>query len=849
MELEEAFNIIFDESKKNEAINWIKKNKEESTKNLIKILKNELNKIENNQNLDIIRINKILKLLGILEAKETFLVFQKIIEYNILGIELDQVYKIIPDESNLKLLIDYATDQNRNEIGRLLSYLLVCIFYQTKNQREDIVKFFKNLISTFKIEEFNTGNNLSLLFNIIEHTLYYEYNILFKDLENILIKSIILSKDGKNDSWFENYFKYLYQINPLIKCKITEIKKYIFTLKKCIDDKIFKFDNFKDIGKYFFEKILEDTKTESNIAKIAIKLLRQKEFNERLQPTKDEEYYEEICFYLSMRKIPKEVYEQANKLYNEIFRIKYSKLKENIEEIIEKIKIEKIKVEEENEKIIENSNKNATKGESILKNIENDKKKLVYNYFFEKELNVIYKENSYKEYSGLLPYYLKKIKEFLNKFCNNIDNSELVDKKIKEISIQFSFSDYKVEDYFLRYSNALEGIGLLIGDTPTATLYKLFYKIKFIPFFKKIRKKYYKFNEDSTIQKMQLEIENHPLYHETLMKKIDENIEDYHLILESYLDEIISSIKEILSKSVCLKKRKQVIEYCLDLVKEENNELLINLLPIQIEGLFIDLLEYSEIYEYINNIELYQTILNLELVKKIDFGIQKDINIYLETEAYFKYYFNSVIRNTIAHGNYKILMENRINIFNKNNSCIKNNNDIIERIFVLELLLDLNYLINSIYEINEIDTVVKYIEFYSNKNFNHSKIEEKSSFYDLLFEDLNGTRERLKINEYKPKLFVIYEPMQIIYWIFNPYYEKYLDKEIVFFLRTTICSLDFWEYVNKKIDKEIEWNKKIKEGTLKKIIKKIFYLVKKRDEVIDKENIIKLLGKINEKLY
>ena len=67
------------------------------------------------------------------------------------------------------------------------------------------------------------------------------------------------------------------------------------------------------------------------------------------------------------------------------------------------------------------------------------------------------------------------------------------------------------------------------------------------------------------------------------------------------------------------------------------------------------------------------------------------------------------------------------------------------------MLLDLNYLINSIYEINEIDTVVKYIEFYSNKNFNHSKIEEKSSFYELLFEDLNGTRERLKINEYKPK--------------------------------------------------------------------------------------------------
>jgi len=849
MELKEAFNIIFDENKKNEAINYIKKNKEESTKNLIKILKNELNKIENSQNLNIIKINKILKLLGMLEAKETFLLFQKIIEYNIPGIELDQqIFKIIPDENSLELLKDYAMNQNRYENGRILSYLLVCIFYQTKNQREDIIKFLKNLISTFKIEEFNTVNNLTLLFNIIECTLYCEFNILFKDLENILIKSIILSKDGKNDSWFENYFKYLYQINPLIKCKITEIKKYIFTLKKCIDDKIFKFDNFKDIGKYFFEKILEDTKTESNIAKIAIKLLRQKEFNERLQPTKDEEYYEEICFYLSMRKIPKEVYEQANKLYNEIFKNKYFILKENIEKIIKYTKEERKELDNKRKEIIKDSKKNSLRSESILKNIEDEKKKLVYNYFYEKELNAVYKEISQKEYSGLLPYYLKKIKEFLNKFCTNIDNFELVDKKIKEISVQFSFSDYKVEDYFLRYSNGLEGISLLIGDTPTTTLYKLFYKIKFIPFFKKIREKYYKFNEDSTVQKIQMEIENHPLYHETLIKKIDDNIEDYHLILESYLDEIVSSIEEVLSKSVCLKKRRQIIEYCLDLAKLKNNELLINLLPVQIEGLFIDLLESSEIYEYINDIGLYRTILNLELVKKIDFGIQKDINIYLETEAYFKYYFNSVIRNTIAHGNYKLLIENRINILNENYNYKESNNNVIERIFVLELLLDLNYLINSIYEINEIDTVVKYIECYSDKAFNFSKIENKKLFYDLLFEDLIGIRERLKLNEYKPKLFVIYEPLQIIYWIFNPYYEKYLDKNIVKFLRTTICSLDFWEYVNKKINEEIEWNKKLKKEMLKKIIKKMFYLAKNYQEVADKENIIKLLGEISKNL-
>ena len=481
----------------------------------------------------------------------------------------------------------------------------------------------------------------------------------------------------------------------------------------------------------------------------------------------------------------------------------------------------------------------------MLKDIEDEKNKLIYNYFYEKELNVVYKEISQEEYSGLLPYYLKKIKEFLNKFCGDIDNFELVDKKIKEISIQFSFSDYKVEDYFLSYSNGLEGISLLIGNTPTTTLYKLFYKIKFIPFFKKIREKYYKSNKNSPIEKIQMEIENHPLYHETLINK---NIEDYHLTLEDYLDEIVSSIKEVLSKSVCLKKRREIIEYCLDLAKLKKDELLINLLPIQIEGLFIDLLESSEIYEYINDIGLYRTILNLELVKKIDFGVQKDINIYLETEGYFKYYFNSIIRNTIAHGNYKLLIENRINILNENGNYKENNSNIVERIFVLELLLDLNYLINSIYEVNEIDTAVKYIEYYSDKTFDFSKSKDKNLFYELLFKDLIGIRERLKLSEYKPKLFVIYEPLQIIYWIFNPYYEKYLDKNIVKFLRTTICSLDFWEYINKKINEEIEWNKKLKKEMLKKIIKKMFYLLKNYQEIADKENIIKVLGEISKNL-
>ena len=100
------------------------------------------------------------------------------------------------------------------------------------------------------------------------------------------------------------------------------------------------------------------------------------------------------------------------------------------------------------------------------------------------------------------------------------------------------------------------------------------------------------------------------------------------------------------------KIRKTILDNCLKLInKKETNadELLLNLLPIQIEGLFSDLLEHTTISESFSDINGYYKFFKAELVKKIEMAIDRNVSMYNSCVAYFKYYFNSIIRNTIAH--------------------------------------------------------------------------------------------------------------------------------------------------------------------------------------------------------
>lgn len=263
----------------------------------------------------------------------------------------------------------------------------------------------------------------------------------------------------------------------------------------------------------------------------------------------------------------------------------------------------------------------------------------------------------------------------------------------------------------------------------------------------------------------------------------------YLSTLELYCGEAISNIRSIIQKSACLQKRKILIEEGLSLIENQKNEVAVNLLPIQMEGLYFDLLEYSTICECVEDMERFDTFLKQELVEKIQFGTDIGLNINFDAYAYFKYYFNSVIRNTIAHGNYATLVHGRGH--SEAGASVTSNN--LLRVIALELLFDLNALVLLISHINEIDTAAKYIKDMAIelKPKPGTKIEW---VYDRLCDDLTAMMSRVNFTDYKAGTFVKFEPRQILAWVFNPTYEDYIEKDSLVTVRNTLTTTAFWEY-------------------------------------------------------
>ena len=156
------------------------------------------------------------------------------------------------------------------------------------------------------------------------------------DLSDLLIQLIIFSKTGDNGNWFKNYFAFLHTLTPYIYAGIIEIERYIVKLRKDDDKELFQYEDLEEIGKYFFDKTVKNVKcANQDWTKAAIKHLRQYPYNQRKQPVTDEDYYKEICEYLELEEVPKKVYQQAEKQFNNIFEIgEYKKTLIEVRDIV-----------------------------------------------------------------------------------------------------------------------------------------------------------------------------------------------------------------------------------------------------------------------------------------------------------------------------------------------------------------------------------------------------------------------------------------------------------------------------------------------------------------------------------
>lgn len=843
MKINEALGVLLKKDKEIEALELVRSNKSEVEPFLIENLKCAIVNIETRQKNEVgYEVECVLQLIGDLEVKNAFPYLVKILEFKgeatFLGIRHmtslffgEVLFRTVTDEKDISILKGYVVRTDVEEANKLSAYYAIQEFYSVDDgMREDLEAFNRNLIADLYENEFDHMENHGLLLSVAGCSLHEELFGLYDDLQALLVKVIIESGSGYHFGGFKDYFEYLYRIDPLMPAKLHDVKKYIKKLRNCTDKEIFQFDSLTDVGKYLFSKVVGAVAVaDSGIVKMAIKQLNRYPYNHRIVPCIEDQYYEELCYILDIYKVPKTIYEQAQELYESVFVIGYSKVKQCIHGLIEEIKKKKCEIWEAEKNI-----RMSKADQWNLQKIEELKRKLVEYNFKEKELGALYK--SEPDEAGLLVYYLKSLDGFMESFCGDMEDAGKVDETIRKMSITSTGSEAGlIDERFAPYRRVLHQFEILLDETPSDTLYNIFYKVKFIPFVEKL----YLGNHANKAE----DIDKHPLNPKNLADCFERDTKEYCKTLEEYSGVVIDQIRESISNSICLRERKAIIEQCLLMIENKNDEMVMNLLPVQIEGLFVDLLEYSTIYKFLEDIKQYKRIMELELVYKIDFALGKDVNLSFDSVAYFKYYFNNIVRNTVAHGNYKLLVQGR-NVGKENPVVVAD--DLVKRIIALELLYDLHYLVYTIEKINEIDTVDKYI---SEAYENYSQSVEKGdmdTFYQCVFEDLSGMRDRYKLSDYRPGLFVVYDPLQLFYWIFHPYYGKYLNAEKRGKIQQVICSLEFWDHVEGRLsEKEIFGYNRLNAEKFQTIIHRMYKLDLEENvkRVINKVD--NILSKIN----
>lgn len=198
--------------------------------------------------------------------------------------------------------------------------------------------------------------------------------------------------------------------------------------------------------------------------------------------------------------------------------------------------------------------------------------------------------------------------------------------------------------------------------------------------------------------------------------------------------------------------------------------------------MFADFLKDTTIFRRFTRLELYAGAVLREKIKYL-----QDVNsdIYPEAVEYFMFYFNNIIRNKVAHGNYK-------SIFKDSTQA---------EIFAIEVILDMNMIVYMLSRKSETEKMYRFISGY--QNYYKKVIKSEHPCFGALLNDLMGDKIISNYDSIEK-----YRPIQVAYWIVNPYYEEIYEtvgnKKELLELRNQFLSKEFWIYVLNVLNDIIE---------------------------------------------
>ena len=540
-----------------------------------------------------------------------------------------------------------------------------------------------------------------------------------------------------------------------------------FDLHNCLDFNIFAKSTLQELGEFYFNKAVDSVDgANARLLKIVIKAIQR---NNEISNMDD--FYLSLCKIVGIVEVPKDKLLVIQQEYNKIFIQFYSSV----------INKADVKINEINAQLLSIKNSIAsveskTPSLSLVRDLATEEN-ILQDYHIEC--------NELRTQKEMILFSKQHIERQLSRFCT-FGEAQSVCDTLQRLALKLSKDTaMDVSHEFSLYRDILE-----IADDHLDRPYALFFKVKLYTAIDALHKNWhyssYTKSEEERVDELNLAKEKIPsidflhnqkrcnpqLYLETLSKFIEEHT-------------VINEISKLLEKSVCLRERKEVLLKGITMFQSNDFIVFNHIIPLQIEGMFGDFLKDSTTFNRFTNMTIY---INDVLKEKIQHLQDTQVDIYPEAVEYFMYYFNNIIRNRIAHGNYKALF----------------NNSISAEIFAHELLLDLSILIHMLSRKSETDKMHRFISGYKEHYARLIKSREHPHF-GAMFNDMIGDKIISDYDSIDKN-----RPLQVAYWLVNPYYERIYEsvgnKSDLLELRTDFLSKDFWEYVVDSFTSRIENN-------------------------------------------
>lgn len=534
-----------------------------------------------------------------------------------------------------------------------------------------------------------------------------------------------------------------------------------------MDNRIFETETMEDLGQLYYNHVLDEVENaDTELLNAVIRTIKPR----NVASTEQKDYYIALCKILYIEKLPSEVWRDVQREYEDIFIHKFGIVMQKYQ-----AKVDRIDAELYQTKIAVDAIKNATPSHSFMRDISTDEQKLY---------ELCLKCNSLRTQKEMLAFVINYATSKLSNFCDMQDAQSIEVAKKQEVLNLSKENAYGADLSFSSYRDYVK-----VAEDNLDRPYVLFFKVKIYVIMENAQKQYYLScntkSDDAAIDEYKNYIQhipkiddlhsyksNNPVRYNTALEQL---ISDYKL-----LDELINKLES----SVCLRERKSVLLKAVELYKQGEYEIFNNILPVQIEGMFADYLYDTTTFLRFTKMDIYS---NAVLKDKIRYLQEIKSDIYPEAVEYFMYYFNNMIRNKIAHGRYKGNLEEQIQ----------------DEIFSKELILDMGMLVHMLSRKSETEKMYRFVHGYKKYYERVIHSTEEHQCFGALFNDMIGKKI---ITDYDTM--ERYRPIQVAYWLVNPYYEKIYgqvdDKKDLLELRNEFLSKEFWEYVLGRLNNVID---------------------------------------------